>query len=333
MKKNIALLAGGYTGEYAISIQTASTIQKNIDSSQYAIYTIIVSKGKWVYREGDQEIPCDLNDFSLTLTTGKIVFDAAFIAIHGTPGEDGKVQGYLEMKNIPFTTCDSVVSGLTFNKIFCNRVVEQSGLVHVSKSIHVIRGRHWTEDTILNQIQLPVFVKPAEGGSSLATTKVKSREELKPAIDAVFEFGDQAMVEEFVKGREFSIGVFRSKGQVTALPITEIISSKEFFDYEAKYTPGVSREVTPAEVSNEQKSLIQEKAIRIYELLNCKGVCRIDFILEEETGHLYFLEINTVPGQSENSIVPQQARIAGYSLMQFYGMLLEEAMENATSTQ
>jgi len=327
MKKNIALLAGGYTGEYAISIQTAFTIEKNIDPARYNIYKIIISREKWIYLNGDKEIGLDMNDFSITLETGKVFFDAAFIAVHGTPGEDGKIQGYLEMKGIPFTTCDAVVSGLTFNKIFCNRVVEQSQLVHVSKSLHLIRGRELNDENILSSIQLPVFVKPAEGGSSLATTKVKNKEELRPAIDAVFEFGNQAMVEEFVKGREFSIGVFRSKGMVSALPITEIISSKEFFDYEAKYTPGVSSEVTPAELSKEQESRIQQCAVQIYEYLNCRGVCRIDFILEDETQDLYFLEINTVPGQSENSIVPQQAKTAGISLMSFYDMLLEEAMD------
>lgn len=326
MKKNIALLAGGYTGEYAISIQTAITIEKNIDPSVYNVYKIIVSKGKWCYLHGETEVFVDLNDFSLTVNEQKIRFDAVFIAIHGTPGEDGKIQGYLEMMDIPFTSCDAIVSGLTFNKIFCNRVVAQSNLVHVSKSLHLIRGRAWKEVEILSQIQLPVFVKPAEGGSSLATTKVKTANELKPAIDAVFAFGDQAMVEEFVQGREFSIGVFRTKGEITALPITEIISSKEFFDYEAKYTPGVSREVTPADVTDDQQQSIQNTAIRIYELLNCKGVCRIDFILEESTGDLYFLEINTVPGQSENSIVPQQVRSAHIRLMDFYGCLLEEAL-------
>jgi D-alanine-D-alanine ligase len=178
----------------------------------------------------------------------------------------------------------------------------------------------------MQQISLPVFVKPAEGGSSLATTKVKTIDELQPALDAVYAIEAQAMIEEFVKGREFSIGVYRTNGLLTALPLTEIISSKEFFDYEAKYTPGVSHEVTPAEVESSIATLIADTARKIYDLLNCKGICRVDFILEEHSGNLFFLEINTIPGQSENSIVPQQVRAAGMTLPAFYGSLIEETL-------
>jgi len=325
MKKNIALLAGGYSGEYVISIQTAITIQHNIDQEKYEVYKIIIDKNNWKYTSAlGEETEIDRRDFSLTLAGKKIVFDAVFIAVHGTPGEDGKIQGYLEMLDIPFTSCNAIVSGLTFNKIFCNRVVAQSGLVHVSKSISIYRNRPLDIEQLVQEIKLPVFVKPAEGGSSLATTKVKTKEELLPAFEAVFAIEAQAMAEEFVKGREFSIGIYQTKGILHALPITEIISTKEFFDYEAKYTPGMSKEVTPAELQMEDANFIAETAKKIYLLLNCKGICRVDFILEEGTNDLYFLEINTIPGQSENSIVPQQVRACGKTLIEFYGELIEE---------
>ena len=327
MKKNIALVAGGYSGEYGISIKTAITIENNIDKEKYNVYKIILDKNNWKHTTlSGETVEVDRKDFSLTIDGQHIVFDTVFVAVHGTPGEDGKFQGYLEMLDIPFTSCNAIVSGLTFNKIYCNRVISQSGLVHVSKSIQVIKNRRISPDEIFEQVSLPVFVKPAEGGSSLATTKVKTPEELGPALEAVFAIEAQAMVEEFVKGREFSIGVYRVGDKLTALPVTEIISTKEFFDYEAKYTPGVTNEVTPAQLEPEFAGLIANTARKIYDTLNCKGICRVDFILEELTNHLYFLEINTIPGQSENSIVPQQVRASGLTLMEFYGSLIEESM-------
>lgn len=329
MKKKVALVAGGYTGEYEISIKTAVTIQNNIDPERYEVYKIIIDRSGWRYTAPDGSIT-DVNrqDFSLNLDGRKITFDTVFIAVHGTPGEDGKFQGYLEMLGIPFTSCNAIVSGLTFNKIYCNRVIEQSGLVRVSRSLHVIQGRGMTTEQILERVKLPVFVKPAEGGSSLATTKVKSPDQLQAALDAVFAFEPQAMVEEFVQGREFSIGVYRTKGELHVLPATEIISSKEFFDYEAKYTPGVSNEVTPAQVDEGTAQKIARAAGGIYDLLNCKGICRVDFILEAGSHELYVLEINTIPGQSENSLVPQQVRAAGMTLQDFYAALIEESLKN-----
>lgn len=327
MKKNIALVAGGYSGEYVISIKTAVTIENNIDKDKYNVYKIIIDINNWKHTTPDgKDIEVDRRDFSLTIDGNSIHFDAVFIAVHGTPGEDGKFQGYLEMLNIPFTSCGAIVAGLTFNKIFCNRVIAHSGIVNVSKSIQVMKSRPISVDEIMDQITLPVFIKPSEGGSSLATTKVKTREEIKPAIDAVFAIESQAMVEEFVKGREFSIGVYRTQGKLTALPVTEIISTKEFFDYEAKYTPGVTNEVTPADLEVRIAATIAATACKVYDVLNCKGICRVDFILEENTNNLYFLEINTIPGQSENSIVPQQVRATGMTLVEFYGNLIEECL-------
>ncbi|PSL46480.1 D-alanine-D-alanine ligase [Chitinophaga niastensis] len=328
MKKNIALVAGGYSGEYVISVQSAVTIENNLDSSKYAVYKIIITKENWSYTGADGHVTeVDKNDFSLTIAGKKITFDAIFIGIHGTPGEDGRLQGYFEMLGIPFTSCGMVTSALTFNKSYCNKVVDALQVVNVSKSVHIFRDQPYAVAEILQQLRLPVFVKPAEGGSSIGMSKVKTAEELQPAIEKAFKEDTQVLIEEFIKGRELTIGLYRANGGITVLPITEVVSSKEFFDYEAKYTPGVSNEITPAPVSDEITRLVQQTATILYNKLNCKGITRIDFIYEEASGKLFFLEVNTMPGQSENSLVPQQVRASGQTLQAFYGALLEECMK------
>jgi D-alanine-D-alanine ligase len=328
MKKNIALVAGGYSGEYVISVQSAVTIENNLDSSKYNVYKIIITKESWSHTSADgQLVEVDKNDFTLTINGNKISFDAVFIGIHGTPGEDGRLQGYFEMLDIPFTSCGMVTSALTFNKSYCNKVVDALQVVNVSKSVHIFRNQPYNTTEILQQLRLPVFVKPAEGGSSIGMSKVKTAEELQPAIDKAFNEDVQILIEEFIKGRELTMGLYRSNGAITTLPITEVVSSKEFFDYEAKYTPGVSNEITPAPVTADIAQQVQETSAILYNKLNCKGIVRVDFIYEESTGKLYFLEINTMPGQSENSLVPQQVRAAGKTLQEFYGLLLEESMK------
>ncbi len=329
-KLNVALVAGGYSGEYAISVKTAVTIEKNLDSALYNVFKIIIDRNAWLYTDASgTNYEVNRKDFTLDLPHGCISFDVAFIAVHGTPGEDGKLQGYFDMLSLPYTSCNAIVAGLTFNKIFCNRVVAQSGIVNVAKSLHVLKDRPISAEKIQAELGLPVFVKPAEGGSSLATTKVKKWEDLPAALTSVWQIESQAMIEAYVKGREFSIGVYRTEGQLKALPLTEIISSKEFFDYEAKYTSGITNEVTPAVVTESVSTEIASKAKAIYDLLNCKGICRIDFILEEESNDIYFLEINTIPGQSDNSIVPQQVQAAGMTLSTFYTSLIREALKSS----
>lgn len=328
MKKNIALVAGGYSGEYVISVQSAETIEKNLDSSKYAVYKIIVTREGWRHTAADGSVhEIDKNDFSLNIGGNKIKFDAVFIGIHGTPGEDGRLQGYFEMLDIPYTSCGMVTSALTFNKSYCNKVVAALDVVNVSKSVHIFRDQPHDPAAILQELRLPVFVKPAEGGSSIGMSKVKTAEELPAAIEKAFKEDSQVLIEEFIKGRELTIGLYRANGTLNVLPITEVVSSKEFFDYEAKYTPGVSNEITPAPVSDDITALVQKTASTLYNKLNCKGITRIDFICEETSGKLYFLEANTMPGQSENSLVPQQVRAAGKTLQQFYGEVLEECMK------
>ena len=330
MKKNIALLAGGYSGEFEVSMNSANTVQKHLDAQLYEVYKIVITKKDWTYTGASGEnIPVDKNDFSLTINGEKIKFDAAFIIIHGTPGEDGLLQGYLDMLDIPYTNCGLMSSALTFNKSYCNKVVAALDIIHVAKSAHLFKGKAYDTASILQALELPLFVKPAGGGSSIGMTKVKTAEELPGAIERAFREDVQVLVEEFMSGREFSCGAFTEQGAVKVLPITEIISKKEFFDYEAKYTPGMSEEVTPANVPPAMAAKAQGIIAKLYDALNCKGMVRIDFIWDESKDKLYFLEVNTTPGQSEASIIPQQVRAAGMNLGQFYGNLIEECLRKS----
>lgn len=329
MKKNIALVAGGYSGEYVISIQTAQTIAQNLDTSLYNIYKIIVTKEDWWYEAGDgTKVSVDKNDFSLHLNGAHIRFDCAFIAIHGTPGEDGRMQGYFDMIGIPYTTCNAIVSALTFNKSYCNKVVKDFNIVNIANSVHLIKGEPYSVGTILERLKLPVFVKPNEGGSSLGVSKVKAVEEIMAAIEKAFAVDNQVLIEEFIEGRELTIGVYRVGQYLYTLPPTEIVSKNEFFDYEAKYTPGVTNEITPAQITSDIHEQLKSKASYIYRHLNCRGVVRMDFILQKGTNRLFFLEVNTMPGQSENSILPQQVRASGGNLKDFYGALLDDCLKN-----
>jgi len=334
-KKQIALVAGGYSGEYVISVQSAAVIEKHLDSARYDVYKIVVTRDSWTYTGADGvPVEVDKNDFSLTINGSKICFDAVFIGIHGTPGEDGRLQGYFEMLGIPFTSCGMVTSALTFNKSYCNKIVAALDVVNVSRSVHVFKAQPYDVNALLQQLRLPVFVKPAEGGSSIGMSKVNQPGELQPAIDKAFKEDSQVLIEEFIKGRELTCGLYKVNGAITVLPITEIVSSKEFFDYEAKYTPGVSQEITPAPVPDEITQQVQQTAATLYDKLNCRGLARIDFIWEEATGKLFFLEVNTMPGQSENSLVPQQIRASGRTQQEVYGMLIEECIrQKAESTR
>jgi|SRR5690606_9599717 D-alanine-D-alanine ligase len=327
MKRNIALIAGGYSGEYVISIQTAATIKKNLNPEKYVVYTIIITRDAWYYEDAKGEkIHVDKNDFSLTLDGQKILFDCVFIAIHGTPGEDGRFQGYLDMMGLPYTSCDAITSALTFNKSYCNKVVKDFNIVHIANSVHLIKGEPYSVGNILEQLKLPVFVKPNEGGSSLGVSKVKTVAEILPAIEKAFKEDSQVLIEEYIEGREITIGVYRVGQYLYTLPPTEIISENEFFDYEAKYTAGVANEITPAPIPEDVLEQLQSKAAYIYRHLNCRGVVRIDFILQKNTRKLFFLEVNTMPGQSENSIIPQQVRVTGNTLEAFYESLIEDCL-------
>ena len=323
-KKTIAFLTGGYSSEAVISYKSAITIENNLDKERYNIYKIDIHPTGWWYEEtGGQKVLVDKNDFTLVTEGQKIKFDGVFIGIHGTPGEDGKLQGYFDLLNIPYTSCDAATSALTFNKRYTVAVASFAG-VHVAKSIHLFKHTPVTPEHILQQLKLPVFVKPNNGGSSIGMSKVVESSELSPALEKAFNEDEQVLIEEFIQGREFTIGVYKSKGVINTLPITEVISKKDFFDYEAKYTAGMSEEVTPADVDGSIADQIRSAAKKVYEVLNCRGVVRIDFIYNEVAGEPYMLEVNTVPGQSEASIIPQQVKATGGNLKDFYSSLIEE---------
>jgi D-alanine-D-alanine ligase len=321
--KNIALVAGGYSGEKIVSLRSADVVEENLDKNKFKVFKIVIDESDWYYAE-NKDVKVDKNDFSITVNSEKILFDTAFIIIHGTPGEDGKLQGYFDMIGLPYTTCNSITSALTFNKAFCNKVVKDSGFVNVAKSLHLFSENDFTIDYIADELEFPCFVKPNAGGSSIGMSKVMKKEDLPIAIETAFKEDEQVLIEQFIHGRELTCGVFKTN-QIIALPVTEIISKKDFFDYEAKYNPTLSEEITPAKISDELMKKIQDTAVKLFKVLNCAGICRFDFIFDEKNDLLYFLEVNTVPGQSAQSIVPQQIRAAGMIVKDVYSMLIETA--------
>ena len=326
MKKKIALVTGGYSGEAEISYKSAITVGNNIDTDKFDYYKIDITPTEWAFiNENGERSAVNKEDFSIVDSKGnKINFDAILLCIHGTPGEDGKLQGYFDMLKLPYTSCDAATSALTFNKRYTVAVAAFGG-INVAKSLHIFKHSPVTNDSILDKLKLPLFVKPNNGGSSLGISKVNVGEDLSEALNKAFKEDDQVLVEEFIKGREFTIGVFKTKGQIIPLPITEIITKKEFFDFEAKYQ-GLSEEITPALLETTSADTIRDAAINAYKLLNCRGVVRIDFILNEVNNQPYLLEVNTVPGQSAASIIPQQVKAMGWELKDFYTSLIEEAL-------
>lgn len=325
MKKNIALVTGGYSGEAVISYKSAKTIFENIDEEKWNCYLIDINPKGWFYIDSKGvNTPVDKNDFSIIENGNKISFDVVLIGLHGTPGEDGKLQGYFDCLKIPYTSCDAATSALTFNKRYTVAVASFAG-ISVAKSLHLFKNTPLSASEILSKLTLPLFVKPNNGGSSLGISKVKEAGQLDEALKKAFNEDDQVLVEEFISGREFTIGVFQTKGEIITLPITEIIPKNEFFDFQAKYE-GASEEVTPAHVADDIALKIRTEAKKAYNVFNCKGIVRIDFIYNESTGHPYLLEINTVPGQSAASIVPQQVSAMGWTLKQFYSALIEECL-------
>jgi len=323
MKKNIALVTGGYSGESVISYKSAASIFDHIDNEKWNCFLIDIHPTGWFYKNNaGEKTQVDKNDFSIIENGAKINFDAVLIGLHGTPGEDGKLQGYFDCLHIPYTSCDAASSALTFNKRYTVAVAAFAG-IPVAKSMHLFKHEVYNTDEILRQLTLPLFVKPNNGGSSLGISKVNHAADLLTAMDKAFKEDQQVLVEEFISGREFTIGVFKSKGEIITLPITEIISKNEFFDFQAKYE-GASEEVTPANVEEEIAKKIRAEAKKAYSVFNCNGIIRIDFIYNEKEQKPYLLEINTVPGQSAASIVPQQVKSMGWSLKEFYSALIEE---------
>lgn len=323
MKKRIALVTGGFSGEAEISYKSVITVANNIDTDKFEVYKIDINPTGWWYLPTDNEkIAVNRDNFTVESNGQTIRFDAVLLCIHGTPGEDGKLQGYFDMLNLPYTSCDAATSAITFNKRYTVAVAAFGGIA-VAKSMHLFKHTPVSATTILQQLQLPVFVKPNNGGSSIGMSKVNEANELETAIEKAFKEDNQILIEEFIQGREFTIGVFKTKGNIITLPITEVISKNEFFDFEAKYQ-GKSEEITPAIVDEAIANKIRQAATQSYSILNCRGVVRIDFIYNEQSQQAFMLEINTVPGQSEASIIPQQVKAMGLTLKEFYTAVIEE---------
>lgn len=317
--KNIAILTGGDSEERVISLQSGQVVQQYLPGDHYRTFLIDIQGADW--RDIGSGVSVDKNDFTLTVNGEKIRFDCAFAALHGSPLEDGKLQGYLEMLGIPYTCCNGYVSALTMNKHDTKTQLAPYG-VPMAKSVLLQKGEPVDTRPLLD-MGLPLFVKPNDHGSSFGVSKVKTETELLPAIEEAFRFGREVVVESFLPGREFSNGALRAQGEVVVLPVTEIIPETEFFDFAAKYE-GKSKEVTPAEISPELTQKCQALTRRLYSLLKCRGVVRFDYILVGDTFHI--LEANTIPGISPASIVPQQARAHGWDLGTFFSLLLEQAM-------
>lgn len=325
-KLNIAVVSGGDSGEFEISVKSGEVVKKFIDPNKYKVYPIQMKGQEWLYECKNQNMyPVDKNDFTIELPGDKIHFDCVFIAIHGTPGEDGKLQGYFDILGIPYTSCDHVTSALTFNKYFCKNYIQNFG-VRTAKAVYINRPDQIISEMIQQQLSLPVFVKPNNGGSSVGMSKVNSAEGLEPAIEKALKEDDEILIEEYIKGREISCGVFRYKKEIIVLPISEIVSKRDFFDYEAKYTPSLADEVIPAQIPEPVRKECSEISSRLYDKMNCKGIVRFDYIFNESG--IYFLEVNTVPGMTEASIVPKMAKCMGYSLQQFFSMIVEETLQN-----
>ena len=325
MKKKVALVTGGLSGEAQISYKSAVTVNGNLDRNKFDVYQIDINQSGWWYtpqNAAPQKVNRD--DFSITDGGNKINFDVVLLCIHGTPGEDGKLQGYFDMLGLPYTSCDAATSALTFNKRYTVAVAAFGGIA-VANAMHLFKHTPVAPAAILEKLQLPVFVKPNNGGSSIGMSKVTTADALAPALEKAFKEDTQVLVEEFISGREFTIGVFKTKGALQVLPITEIETANEFFDFEAKYQ-GKSVETTPALISDTMQSQLEAAAKRVYEVLNCRGVVRIDFIYNEEKGLPYMLEVNTVPGQSAASVIPQQVKAMGVSLQDFYTSIVEESL-------
>ncbi len=322
--KNVAIICGGDSGEFEISVKSAHVVKENLNAELYDSHIVVVSKKGWYALLGNgMHVDVDKNDFSIMVDGRKVKFDVAFNAVHGEPGENGPLSGYLELLGIPCTSSGQTTCALTFHKDFCKRVVSSYG-VNVSPSVLINEGEIYDADEIIKQLGLPLFVKPTCNGSSVGVTKVKTAEDFASAIETAMNAGGQVMCEKFVSGREFGCGAMNFKGKMMVFPITEIISKNEFFDYEAKYTAGKSDEVTPAQVDEAIEIEIKATTAMLYEKLECKGFVRMDYIVSDEG--VFFIEANIVPGMSEASIIPAQAQCFGLSLEQLFGMAIENVL-------
>lgn len=312
MKRTIAIVAGGDSSELPVSLRSAQGIYSFMDKEKYNLYIVEMQGLRWEVQLPDgNKAPIDRNDFSFLLNGEKINFDFAYITIHGTPGEDGKLQGYFDLLQIPYSSCNVLVSALTFNKFSCNQYLKGFG-VKVSESVMLREGQSITDDAVVEKIGLPCFIKPNLGGSSFGVTKVKAKEQIQPAIKKAFDEAKEVIIEAFMQGTEITCGCYKTKNKEQVFPITEVVTTNEFFDYDAKYNGQVD-EITPARLSEDLTKRVQTLTSAIYDILGCSGIIRIDYIITKGD-KINLLEINTTPGMTATSFIPQQVRAAGLDI-------------------
>ena len=324
MQKNIALVTGGYSGELEISLKSANEVARNLDPDKYKVFIIHIGQQDWTFQgEEGNEVVVDKNDFTVFYEGKHITFDCAFIALHGTPGEDGRLQGYFDMIGMPYTSCGMTTSAITFNKFFSNKIARSLG-VKTADSVFMTGDNLLGKDEIIQKIGLPCFVKPNNGGSSVGISRVDRREEMLDAMRKALKEDDEIVIESYIDGFELTCGMLKHQGELIVFPLTEIISENSFFDFKAKYTESLRSEITPARVSNDLEERCKNISAFLYNEMNCKGLVRFDYIVNND--ELYFLEVNTIPGMTAESIVPKQAQEMGISLKELYSMVIEEAI-------
>ncbi|MGL4779480.1 MAG: D-alanine--D-alanine ligase [Bacteroidales bacterium] len=325
MKKNIAIIAGGDSSEWVVSMKSAEGLMSFIDAGTYNRYLVIIRNKEWYASIGDEKFMIDKNDFSFIHNDTKITFDFAYITIHGTPGENGILQGYFDLIGLPYSCCGVLAAALTFNKYACNHYL--SGFdIQIAPSIRLRKGEYLEAEDVVDICGMPCFIKPNVGGSSFGVTKVKNPGEIYDAVDNAFREGEEVIIESFIEGTEITCGCYKVKDHAVVFPITEVVSKNEFFDYEAKYTASKVEEITPARISDELTSKVQELTSEIYDLLGCKGIIRIDYIISKDK--LYLLEVNTTPGMTATSFIPQQVRAAGLDIKDVMNEIIENEIKS-----
>lgn len=322
-KKLIAIIYGGDSSEIIVSRKSAEGVQSFIDTDKYDIVSICMVGKSWNAVIGDKEYSIDKNDFSYTVDGTGYCIDFAYITIHGTPGEDGKLQGYFELLDIPYSSCGVLPSSLTFNKFACNNYLKGFG-IKVADSLMIRKGITYDTDAIIEKLGLPCFVKPNAGGSSFGISKVKNASEMDEALKKAFDESDEVIIEQFVKGLELTCGLYKTNNNATVFPLTEVIPANEFFDFEAKYNADKVQEITPARVPEETSNRIQQITSMIYDILGCKGIVRIDYIISEN--QIYLLEVNTTPGMTKTSFIPQQIAAANLDIKDVFTEIIESSI-------
>ncbi len=321
-KKNIAIIYGGDSSEIVVSRKSAEGVLSFIDNQKYNLFPVCMVDSQWNVVLNEVEIPVDKNDFSFLNDGKKVNFDYAYITIHGTPGEDGKLQGYFEMLNLPYSSCGVLPSALTFNKFCCNNYLKGFG-VKVADSIMLRKGIAYDAYEIVEKLGLPIFIKPNAGGSSFGVTKVKEVKEVSTAITKAFDESNEVIIEQFIQGTELTCGIYKTSKGETIFPLTEVIPANEFFDFEAKYNADKAQEITPARISKEATERIQQITSLIYDILGCKGIIRVDYIISDN--QVFLLEVNTTPGMTKTSFIPQQIAAAGLDIKNVFSEIIEES--------